>query len=670
MIVAMTDAAGGRRAAPTRPTPTIPRGWSGKDLERLAIVAEAFAGGDPHRRAALMADSIAQVADPSDQRLLRLALRAFDSRLLNRLLGLGAVRLRDLDQHGRDAYLMAWATSRLARRRSTFQILKRLSLFFAYADPGADGQGNQHWAAIGYGPLHVPVEPGPPAVRPLTVDGPTVLEADAVVVGSGAGGGVVAQELAKRGRSVVVVEAGPFVQEAEMPLTEIEGLDRMYLDHGLLTSDDAGVVLFSGSVLGGGTTVNWASCFAPPDWLRTEWAREHGIDGFEGGEGEADLLALREELAFTEPPMIPPKDQVILRGAAALGWDAVPMERDAVACGDCGSCGFGCRRGAKRSGPVLHLAEAARNGARLVVDATVERILLRGGRAIGVEAVTGTGHTLTVRAPSVVVAAGALRTPAILRRSGLAHPAIGRYLRIHPVPAVIGRYGQPIEMWRGTTQGASSRQFVGPGRPGGGPGGFIIESVPTHVGVAASLLPWEGRAANEAMLADLRYVSPLIAICRDLDSGSVIVRRNGTIRIRYRLSERDGATVRAAAGAMAQIHRAANALEIMVLATPAPRSYAGDHFEGFLRRLGGLDIAPNRLSIASAHQLGTARMGADPADHACDPRGRVRADVQGTLVEGLFVADGSLFPTASGINPMVTIMALARRVARTVASQA
>ena len=172
------------------------------------------------------------------------------------------------------------------------------------------------------------------------------------------------------------------------------------------------------------------------------------------------------------------------------------------------------------------------------------------------------------------------------------------------------------------------------------------------------------------MLADLRYIAPLIAICRDLDGGTVTVRRNGTVRIGYRLSERDGATVRAAAGAMARMHRAANALEISVLATPAPRSYAGDHFEGYLRRLAHLDTAPNRMFIASAHQMGTARMGGDPADHACDPRGRVRADVKGTLVDGLFVADGSLFPTASGVNPMVTIMALARRVARTVASQA
>ena len=653
-----------------RPTPAIPRSWGKGDLERLAVVAGAFSGGDADRRAGLIADALSRVADPADQRLLRFALRAMDAGVINWLLGLGGTRFRDLDQDGKDAYLMAWATSRLGRQRSTFQVLKRLSLFFAYADPGPEGTGNPNWTAIGYGPLRVPVEPGPPAVRPVPIERSTVMEADVVVVGSGAGGGVVAAELARRGRSVVVVEAGPFVREAEMPLTEIDGLDRMYLDHGLLASDDAGLVLFSGSVLGGGTTINWASCFAPPEWLRAEWAREHGLDGFDGGETQADLLALREELTFAPPPLIPQKDEVILRGAASLGWEAGPMERNAVACGDCGACGFGCRRGAKLSGPVLHLAEAARHGARFLVDAPVRRVIVSDGRATGVEAVARDGHRVTVRAPRVVVAAGALRTPAILERSGLAHPALGRYLRVHPVPVVIGRYGQPIEMWRGTMQAARSRHFFGPGRPGGGPGGFMIESAPAHVGVAASLLPWEGRVASEAMLGDLRYVAPLIAVCRDLDGGTVSLRRSGTVRIRYRLSDRDGETVRAAAAALAQVHRAANALEIVVLATPAPRSYAGDHFEGFLRRLARLDVAPNRLFITSAHQMGTARTGADPSDHVCDPRGHVRADARGALVAGLYVADGSLFPTASGVNPMVSVMALARRVARTVAAEA
>lgn len=656
--------------AAVRPTPDRPAGWSAADLRRLASVVAAFASGDPPRRAALVADALARVAEPGDQRQLRLALRAMDSRLLNRLLGHGGVRLRDLGGAASDAYLLGWATSRFAQRRSAFQVLKRLSLFFAYADAGADRRGNANWPEIGYGPLRVPVDPGPPAIEPLRIDRPTVLEADVVVVGSGAGGGVVAQELARSGRSVVVVEAGPHVRETEMPLSEVDGFERMYLDHGLLASDDAGVVLFSGSVLGGGTTINWASCFDPPGWLRDEWAHRHGVDGFDGPELDGDLRVLRDELVYAPPPWIPPKDQVILQGAAELGWEAGPTERSAVDCGDCGSCSFGCRRRAKRSGPVLHLADAAHHGARVVVETPIDRVIVDDRRAIGVEGRTAAGHRLTVRAAQVVVAAGALRTPAVLERSGVTHPAVGRNLRIHPVPVVIGRYGQPIEMWLGTTQGAASRRFLGPGAPGGGPGGFIVESAPAHVGLAASLLPWEGRSANAATLAELRYVAPLIAICRDLDGGNVTLRRSGTVGIHYRLSERDGETVRAAAVAMARLHRAANALEIAVLATPAPRSYAGDHFEDYVRRLARLDVAPNRLFVASAHQMGTARMGADPAQYACDARGRVRADAQGSTIQGLYVADASLFPSASGVNPMVTVMALARRVARTVASEA
>ena len=122
----------------------------------------------------------------------------------------------------------------------------------------------------------------------------------------------------------------------------------MYLDHGLLATDDAGVVVFAGSVLGGGTTINWTSCFDPPAWLRSEWASRHGLDGFDGPEAEADLAALRDELGYVEPPWVPPKDQVIIRGASELGWHARQMERNASECGDCGGCGYECRRRAKQ----------------------------------------------------------------------------------------------------------------------------------------------------------------------------------------------------------------------------------------------------------------------------------------------------------------------------------
>ena len=655
-----------------RPTPQgPPPGWRASDLEVLAAVAETFSPGGAIRRAALISHALADVTDPADQRLLRLALRTFDSRSANLLLGAGPVRFRDLGQERRERHLLGWATSRIGGRRTAFQVLKRLSLFFAYADDGPDGSGSPNWRRIGYAPSEEPVSPEPSPIAPLAVGEATTLEADVAIVGSGAGGGVVAQELARAGRSVIVIEAGPYVRESEMTQHEMDGFDRLYLDHGLLATDDAGVVVLAGGGLGGGTTVNWASCFPPPDWLRAEWAGEHGLDGFDDEEADADLAALAHELGYDDPPSIPPKDAAILRGARALGWEASPMVRNAGGCGDCGACGFGCRRGAKRSGPRLHLAEAARRGARFLVEAPVTRILLEGGRATGVEGRTRGGHPFAVRARQVVVAAGALRTPVILERSGLRHPALGRYLRLHPVAAVIGRYVEPIEMWRGTTQAARSAEFAGPN-------GFIIESVPAHPGLAALAFPWAGLAESQAILDRLRHFAPLVGVCRDHDGGSLTLRRSGSVRISYRVSPRDTATLRRSLVATARLHRAARAVEVAALGTPAAWfGHAGfvagsdieAQFEGYLDRLGRFDFSPNRGLLGSAHQMGTARMGAGPRDHACDPRGRVRADARDRMVGALYVADASLFPSASGVNPMVTVMALARRVARTVLAE-
>ena len=223
------------------------------------------------------------------------------------------------------------------------------------------------------------------------------------MAGSGAGGGVVAAALAAAGRSVVVLEAGPFVPEPLMPTDELAAFDRLYLNHGINASWDASILTLVGTGVGGGTTVNWMTCIAPPDAVRRRWAVDHGVEGFDGPETVADIEALERELGVGEPPNVPPKDQLILRGSAALAYEAAETRRNAIDCGDCGRCAFGCRRGAKQSGLRVHLADAWRSGARIVPDARVERVIMEGGRATGVEAavvVDGTERRLVVRAPS------------------------------------------------------------------------------------------------------------------------------------------------------------------------------------------------------------------------------------------------------------------------------
>ena len=305
-----------------------------------------------------------------------------------------------------------------------------------------------------------------------------------MVVGSGAGGGVVAAALAKAGRSVVVLEAGPFSDEPTMPRAELDAFDRHYLDHGLTTTWDGSITMLAGTGVGGGTLINWMTCIDAPELVRDGWEREHGLEGVTGDAWAGDVAAIESELGVAESTHIPPKDAILLRGARALGWDAAPTRRNATACGDCGSCGFGCRRGTKQSGIRVHLADASAAGARIVAGAKVTRVLIENGVAVGVEAeltmaadpATATPRPprrLLVHAPIVVLAAGALRTPAILQRSGLEHPAIGRHLRLHPVPVIAGRFDETVEMWRGTLQAARSLEFS---EPDAGRNGYVIEA--------------------------------------------------------------------------------------------------------------------------------------------------------------------------------------------------
>lgn len=669
------------RPAPPTPAPA-PAGWSAAELATLASIAETFVRGDSIRRANLAAGALEAAADPDQVRQLRLVLRFVESRLANLVLTGRPVPFRDLSTVDRERYLLGWATSRLPLRRSAFHALRKLLTFLAYAD-GAGG--GPRLAALGYRPDTPPVAAEPSTIRPSPLPEPdasgvVILDADVIVVGSGAGGGVVARDLAAAGRSVVVLEAGPLVDEAAMPTGELEGYDRLYLNHGFTTTWDGSVTFLAGGAVGGGTLVNWMTCIDSPAATRSEWARDHGIDGWDAAPALEDVAAIERELGVAEVAAPGPKDVALLAGAASLGWAAGRIRRNAVDCTDCGSCSFGCRRGTKQSGIRAHLAEAWSAGVRIVPDVAVERVVIGpGGRALAVEArLAGrdgaAGRLVTIPAPQIVLAAGALRTPAILERSGLEHAAIGRNLRIHPVPVVAARMDEPVEMWRGPLQAARVDEFLD---PRAGPLPYVIETAPGHPGLMALALPWEGAEDHAALAGIARYLVPLIAVTRDGGEGRVRATKHGGVRIDYRLDAPGEATLRHALGSMARIARAAGAREIVALGMPprwfgrGGRSTASEQsFTAFSQELANFDFRPNRGTVFSAHQMGTARMGGSPARHACDPGGRVRlSGSDDRVVRGLYVADGSLFPTGLGVNPMITIMALARRVGRSVLAE-
>ncbi len=661
--------------------------WTSEELATLAAVAETFVRGAATRRASLASAALDRAVDPEQVAQLRMVLRLLERPAVNLVLGGGSKRFRDLSPAERERYLLGWATSRLDQRRTAYQALRKLLCFLAYADPGEPAIQNPYWARIGYQPDRPALTERPTPIRALAVAERT-LDADVVVVGSGAGAGVVARELAIAGRSVVVLEAGPFVPEAEMPTNEMAAFDRLYLDHGMTSTWDGAISILAGAGVGGGTTVNWMTCIDAPAAIRQEWTRDHGLAEFDEAEGDQDYAAIRGELGVTPAPRLPAKDAILVAGARALGVEVGPTDRNAAACTECGSCPFGCRAGTKRSGLQAHLADATLRGARLVANARVDRILVEGGRVTGVEATLDwdqppTGRpdagqpaprALTVRARQVVVAAGALRSPAILIRSGLSHPAIGRNLRLHPVPVVAGRFADPIEMWNGVMQAARSVEYAA-GEPGRN--GYVIESAPGHPGLIALAFAWEGADAHATLMERVRSFVPLLAITRDGGEGRISLSKAGSVRIDYALDSSGVATLRHALVRMARLVRAAGALEIVANGTPplwhGPQAFgpggeerAFGHFE---QRLSSFDFRPNRGALFSAHQMGSVRMGGDGRTHPVDPAGRVRTGVADQLVGGLYVADASLFPTAIGANPMLTVMALARRVARTVVSE-
>ncbi len=608
----------------------------------------------PEANAGVVADTIVAelgaIGRPKLLGDLGLFLRSIDSRLANVVLVGRPVRFSDLGQSDREAYLRRWAGSRIPLLRSGFQAAKRLSLFIAYSRPEAGAA--TLLPETGYlRPDPLPLPDRPLAIAPLAVRDGDVLDCDVCVVGSGAGGAVAAFEAAKAGRSVIVLERGPAWSETDLVPREAEGSARLFWDRGLAATEDLGVVLFAGRALGGGTVVNWMTSLRLPDDIRAEW-ESLGADGM-GQELDAHYAAVEERIEVnTDESLQNPQNAALARGLDALGkpWSVIP--RNARGCGDCGHCGYGCRAGAKRSSARTFLADAAGLGARVVTDCEARTITTVGGTLTGVTASAG-GRSIVVRAERVVLAGGAIGTPALLLRSGLGGPNAGKRLFLHPVPAVFARYADPIRMWSGVPQSVVSDAFARLD----GAYGFRLEVPPVLPGVAAAGITWSSADEHRDVMRALDHYAAFIPIVRDRESGRVHVDRDGEAIVAYAVRGADRAMFVRAIVETARVHLAAGAREVRTFHTRPLVLEPGGDIDAFADAVARRGVRPNTVGVFSAHQMGTAGMGSARAS-VSDPDGAVRG------VRGLHVADASAFPNASGVNPMLTVMALARRNAQ------
>ena len=559
----------------------------------------------------------------------------------------------------RDGALLRLANHPLPPLRTGFQALKRLASFLFYSVPGPDGTSPAA-NAMGYS-----LPKRAPGKNALTLSRPApnaTLEADVCVVGSGAAGGVVAARLAAAGHRVIVLEAGPADQADDFDQRELTGTQRLYLDQGTTTTRDLGVIILAGSAIGGGTAVNWQTCLRLPDFVRNEWTERSGLGLFASEELERAYDAVSERLHVgTNESGRNANNAALERGCTELGLRWTEIARNAHGCdqAQCGFCVYGCRAGGKQSTANTYLADAQRANTTIVANCRVHRVRFERRHATGVDAIVRDAHgppvALRVAAKTVVVAAGAIESPALLLRSGVAHRELGRNLTLHPTTAVAGRYDEPVRGWIGVPQSVMCDEFA---RLDGNHG-YRLETSPVHPGLIALALPWHGARRHREHVQHGANISSIIVLSRDRNTGRVSVESDGRAVIDYKVGATERALLKHGMATAARVHHAAGAREILTLHS---REHvftrdSGRDFDAWWRAIDSLSVAPNRCAVFSAHQMGTCRMGRDSRNDVCDETGRVYER------PGLYVADASLFPASSGVNPMLTIMALAHVIA-------
>lgn len=626
--------------------------------------------------AAAIAETLGQQSDESRAQFKQL-LGLFDSPLFGVLLDGRPRRFTRLDASAREAALRTMAVARVAALRQGFEVIKRLATFAFYSAPAPDGGDNPNWPALGYSAAPPPPAPeeAPKRIKTLPVTSDLTLSADAVIVGSGAGGGMIAAELTAAGKDVVILEKGGYYSESDFTGREADAMPQLYLRQGLLSTSDVGMVMLAGSCLGGGTVVNWSTSLrTPPDVLQ-EWERDYGFSGAASAEYARGFEVAERRIGVNTDDSAPnANNAALLRGCQALGYSWKTIPRNASGCEQrCGACGYGCPYGRKQSTLLTFLQDAHDRGARFVVRCTVERVLHEAGRAVGVEGwapddATGERRKVVVRAPVVVVAAGAVESPALLLRSGLSNPNIGKHLRLHPVTAVIGLYDEPIETWHGSLQTVLSDQFA---RLSGGYG-FRIEVMPTHPGLYGLATPWSGALRHKQDMARVRHAASFIVLVRDTGEGHIALDKQGDPIPHYWPNANDRRHLVEGAQECARIAFAGGATGVVT--THKPRlalEAAGGTERPTARQIDALadeiahrGITLNRVILGTAHQMGTCRLGGSPKTAVADPSGQV----YGT--RGLYIGDGSGFPTASGVNPMLSIMGLAHAVAQQIKARA
>jgi choline dehydrogenase-like flavoprotein len=485
------------------------------------------------------------------------------------------------------------------------------------------------------------------------------LDVDAVVVGTGPGGSIALRELARAGLSAVALEEGGWHTPTDFDQREDDMLPLLFQDAAARATEDMAVRVLQGRGVGGSSIHNTNLCKRTPDGILDLWARRYGVAGASPEQMRPVFESVERDLSVSEipAPMGNANNDVLRMGVEVLGWRGGPLAHNRVGCQKSGFCELGCAYDAKENALKVVIPQAEAAGARVYADVRATRVMHDGRAVKGVQAVAfdgdGRAHAqVTVRAKVVVLAASAIGSAALARASDVPDPyeRLGRGLRLHPGGVVAGRFDGTIAGWRGIPQSYECTEHLS-FEEGSDARTWITTAFAHPIGTAATL-PGFG-AAHMARMRAYDKLAVLTAMVHDETSGEVTVLDDGRPVLRYAMSESDRRQLAKGLAACARILFAAGAREVIIPAIPPVRLASS-------AELDALDLSfvrPHAVPLTAVHPMGTMCMGEDPRTSV------VRSTGEHHQLRGLFVADGSLFPTSLGGPPQISIYAFALHLA-------
>lgn len=479
------------------------------------------------------------------------------------------------------------------------------------------------------------------------ISGERVVCADACVIGTGAGGAPVAKELAEGGMRVVMLEEGGHFTTDDFTARPSAMTPLLYRDAGqTVTVGNVPITLPLGQTVGGTTLINSGTCFRTPEPILDMWRERFGLEALTASELDPYFRRVEREINVAQvPPELAGNNALVAkRGADALGWSGDFIYRNAKGCVGSGVCAFGCPTSAKQHTGITYVPKAWDAGATTYTSVRARRVETAGGHARAVEAATAGGGRLRVECDHVVIACGAVHTPLLLRRSGLgsASGELGRNLSIHPATAVRALFDEEIDMARGVPQSYYVDEFADES--------IMLEGAAGPPDYLASTMPFWGERHRDLMLR-FRNLAQFGVMVSDVSRGSVR-ERAGRVEIRYRLEREDVDAFRRGIERTVELYWAAGARRVFL-----PVAGARELTEPSQQPFENGELRASALGLMAFHPLGTARADARPA------HGVVDGDLALHGVSGVYVSDASAVPSSLGVNPQITIMALATRLA-------